>query len=111
MDKHSENIRIIRKELGMTQEEISEAMGIQRSTYGRFERGETHMLTANTRKFLRATGKGIEDIIYPDGATRTGLLRQATLDDRVSELTEEVRNLRAIIEMLAARLEKQSKKS
>lgn len=110
MDKHYENIRTIRKDLGMTQEVMAEAMGVQRSTYGRFERGETHMLTPNTRKFLRATGKSIEDIIIPEGAARTGLLRQASLDDRVEELAEEVRSLRAIIEMLAARLEKQGKK-
>lgn len=110
MDKYHENIRSIRKRLRLTQEAISDMMGIQRSTYGRFERGETHLFTANTRRFLRATGKTVEDIVDLNGEERGGFLREASVEDRVLELSEEIRSLRSITEMLAARIEKLSKK-
>ncbi len=110
MDKYHENIRSIRKRLALTQEAISDMMGVQRSTYGRFERGETHILTANTRRFLRATGKTVEDIVDLNGDERGGFLREASVEDRVLELSEEIKNLRAIVEMLASRIEKLSKK-
>lgn len=110
MDKYHENIRSIRKRLGLTQEAAADAMGIQRSTYGRFERGETHILTANARRFLRATGKTLEDVVDLNGEERGGLLREASVEDRVYEMSEELRDLRAIIEMLASRIEKLSKK-
>lgn len=106
MNKYYESIRTIRKSLGMTQVEMAEAMGIQRSTFGRFERGETSLLSPNGRKFLRATGKELEDLLYPDSSVRYGLLRQASTDERVDELTEEIRSLRTIVEMLAARVER-----
>lgn len=109
MNKHYENIRTIRKSLGLTQEAMAEAMGVQRSTFGRFERGETHMLTPIARKYLRATGKNPEDLIISDSSVRTGLLRQASMDERIDELSQEVRSLRSAVEMLAARLERPGK--
>ncbi len=110
MDKYHVNIRTIRKRIVKNQEEMADLMGIQRSTYGRFERGETHLFTANARRFMRATGKRPEDIIDLDGDLRTGILREAGIEDRVYELSAEVKELRAIIESLSEKIDKLSKK-
>ncbi len=110
MDKYHVNIRLLRKRLGKNQEEMADMMGIQRSTYGRFERGDTHMFTPNARKFMRATGFSPEDILDLDGDLRSGILREAGVEDKVYELSEEVKDLRNVIELLSAKIDKLSKK-
>jgi len=105
MDKYHENIRTIRRRKGLTQEEIAEAMHIQRSTYGRFERGETHLLTPNARRFLKATGLSLEEFLEFHGKITDGYLSEATVNDRIYEILDELRDQREILNRLNAKID------
>ncbi|MBR4808851.1 MAG: helix-turn-helix transcriptional regulator [Bacteroidales bacterium] len=105
MYDYSEMIRSLRVRRGYTQEAMADAMGVQRSTYGRFERGEIKIFTTNFIKFMKVLEIDPEEVICPDEGT---FLSDRTFQDKVDDLAEEVRDLRKIIEMLAARIEKLS---
>ena len=110
MDRYHENIRKFRKNLGYSQEALADAMDMQRSTYGRFERGETSPFGPSMRKFLEFTGRAPEDIFTPESDEPGGYLAEGSVMDRVDELSDEIRELRKIVEMLSDQIEKLSKK-
>ncbi|MBR4826985.1 MAG: helix-turn-helix transcriptional regulator [Bacteroidales bacterium] len=96
--------------MGLNQEAMADEMKVQRSTYGRFERGDTSLFAPTMRKFLKFSGRTPEDIFTPEQDEFDGYLAEGTLSDRIDELSEEVRNLRKIVEMLAGQIEKLSAK-
>lgn len=52
-----------RKEVGMTQQEIAEKIGIDQRQYSRYEQGKTEMPVRYLIAFLRATGADPKEIL------------------------------------------------
>ena len=111
MEPKNDNIRTIRKLKGKTQEEMAFMMDVQRSSYGRFERGKTNVLTPMARRFIKATGIDAIDLFVPSGARKADILASYTQEDLLNDLVAEVKRLRSIVEMLAGEIDKLSKKA
>jgi transcriptional regulator with XRE-family HTH domain len=103
MSQPNDCIRKVRVSYGLTQEEMADKMGVQRSTYGRFERGEISLFSNSFKRFLAALDLRPEAVI---GIDEPATLNDTTLSDRIDELSEEIARLRRIIEMLAGKIEK-----
>lgn len=106
MDIFHENIRRVRRDMHLSQEEIADRMGIQRSTYGNFERGKTNLLCPNMVKFSEAVGLTAEEILCAGSSGRGGFLNEGDLEDRLYDLSEELKAQRRIIEALSGKIDK-----
>ena len=102
MDKYHERLVSLRKERGFSQEAMAFEMGIQRSTYGKFERGETGLFSPNLEKYLKATGLKVEDIFEGGQQVLDGILYSRDAEERIDELCEEINGLKEKIEELTA---------
>lgn len=65
MDERSlkNTIRRIREDLGLTQEEFAQELGIDASTYWRLEEGKTHIISENFYKIVRYAGMTMEEAL------------------------------------------------
>lgn len=106
MDKYHRKLRALREEKGLSQEAIAFEMGIQRSTYGKFERGESGLFSQNLYKFLEVTGFSINDVLEDDEKLVNGYFADGSLQDRIDELSDEVKALRQTVEGLVAEIGK-----
>jgi transcriptional regulator with XRE-family HTH domain len=63
--KLGNNIRIFREELGYSQEQFAKIAHLDRSYYGRVERGERNLSLINLLKISFALNKTIGDLLPP----------------------------------------------
>ena len=56
-------IKGLREELGVTQDVFAEALGMDTSTYWRFEEGNTRIINPNIYKISRHTGRSVEEVL------------------------------------------------
>ena len=104
MDQFHDNIRRERIKLGFSQGEIAEKMGVDRSTYNKFERGKTNLFTDNMHKFAEVVGKSEEEILLGDNPS--GYLREGSLEDRMTELDSKVDLLSVQLEQVFSAVQK-----
>lgn len=57
------NIRLARKELGMSQEDMAEASGLHRTYVGDVERGERNISIDNMEKMAMAVNKRLTELL------------------------------------------------
>ena len=62
----SENIKFLRKKIGLTQEQMAEKLGIKRSLLGAYEEGRADPRIANLVKFSEIFGITVDQIISSD---------------------------------------------
>lgn len=77
MDERSlkNTIRRIREDLGLTQEEFAQELGMDASTYWRLEEGRTHIISENFYRIVRYAGLTMEEALVGKDAAR--VLREA----------------------------------
>lgn len=107
MENFNENIRNARRLLGLSQEEMADRMGVQRSTYGKFERGETPLFNPCMYKFLEATGFTAEEILFQN-SSHEHYLSEDNFSERLDEIAENQKKLFRLLEKLASKLDKDS---
>ena len=57
-------IRITRQELGWTQDQLAEAVGVSRSAVAQWETGRAGQVTGNLTRVASALGVGVEHLMY-----------------------------------------------
>ena len=62
------NIRRVREEIGLSQEELGALAGLHRAYIGQIERGEKNIGLKNLEKIAKALGIAIEDL-FDTGST------------------------------------------
>lgn len=89
MDIFHELIRKERLSRGLSQEEMADRMGIQRSTYGNFERGKTNLISPMMYRFATALGTSPEEIWGIEAPRAVhGYLQEGDLEDRLEVLED-----------------------
>lgn len=65
MDKKTvkENVRKVRKEIGLTQAEMAGLMSMSRTAYRNFEKGDTEVFSKHISKIAEISGKTEEEIV------------------------------------------------
>ena len=106
MDKYHKRLKELREQSGYSQEALAFDMGIGRSTYGKFERGETRLFSHNLEKFFHATGFTLDDLTDAGSKPVHGILSEGLLSDRIDELSEAVKAQQELIESLLVAVEK-----
>lgn len=103
-----ENIRKIRKNKGLTQEDMAHRLGISLTAYRDLEKGATNIVNCNIPKFAEITGVTTEEVLgysaIPDGARINDVTaeygtRVENLQTRISDLEKIVASLEEIIEV------------
>ena len=59
------NLRAQRKKLGLTQEQLAEKLGYDRSTYSYYEIGRTEPSISTLCKLSRIFGVTLDQLVYP----------------------------------------------
>ncbi len=112
MDTFHEKIKSLRLSRGLSQEEIADLMGIQRSTYGNFERGSTNLFSPNLLKFAKAIGVTPEEIFSPEpDIPLGGYLAEGDLEDRLTVVEDRMDVLTRKIDVLLTMVDTLSRKS
>ncbi len=104
MDKVHENIRRQRLRLGLSQDEMADRMGIERTTYSNFELGKTKLFSRNMSLFCKASGLSEEEVLFDD--LLESRLNDSGMDERLQEMTLEIRELRKTVESLSRQIGK-----
>ena len=60
-------VKALREELGATQDVFAESLGMDTSTYWRFEEGNTRILNRNIYKIAQHTGRSVEEVLLGRG--------------------------------------------
>jgi tetratricopeptide (TPR) repeat protein/transcriptional regulator with XRE-family HTH domain len=96
-----------RKALGLTQEQLAERLGVERTTVARWERGETQplpWLRPRLAKALRVSADGIEELLapasVPDGTRVPTATVPRQLPATVADFTGRAAELQALTGML-----------
>jgi tetratricopeptide (TPR) repeat protein/transcriptional regulator with XRE-family HTH domain len=96
-----------RKALGLTQEQLAERLGVERTTVMRWERGQSQPLPGlrpKLAKALRVSARRIEELLAPDGATAGPDRRRAVVPQQlpaaVAGFTGRAAELQALTQML-----------
>lgn len=64
----AQNVRRLRLELGWSQEELADKVGLHRTYVGSVERGERNVSIDNVEKMARALGRTVADMFLEGGA-------------------------------------------
>jgi len=80
-----QNIKKIREEKGMTQQQIAELINMHRSNYSKIESGQREISVDALNKIARHLGMTIDQIVNFDGA----IPKEITIEDKT--LLEQVR--------------------
>lgn len=113
-DSVKKNIQKVRKEMGLTQKEMAEKLGISRTAYRNLEKGETRVYSDHISKMAELAGKQEEEVVLGFSPERfeDGQLReisnyeerlQALRDDyenKLSDLREKIRIKEELIDSL-----------
>jgi transcriptional regulator with XRE-family HTH domain len=67
----AENIRKLRKQKGLSQEQIADLSGLHRTYIGAVERGERNITLINADRIATALGVTLADCVTSSGRTRT----------------------------------------
>lgn len=62
----SERLKHIRRECGLTQMQVAQALGIDRSTYTYYETGKTSPDVNGLKRLARIFGVSVNDLLYND---------------------------------------------
>ncbi|MBO4670867.1 MAG: helix-turn-helix transcriptional regulator [Bacteroidales bacterium] len=104
MDKFHENIQKVRIKLNLSQEVIADKMGIDRTTFNRFETGKTALFSKNMRKFAKVVELSEEEILLGDNPS--GYLREGSLEDRMQELSDKIDFLTVQLDRISSAIQK-----
>lgn len=92
MDKKTvkENVRKVRKEIGLTQAEMASLMSMSRTAYRNFEKGDTEVFSKHISKIAEISGKTEEEIVlgYTPDKNSSYFLRE------VADCRESMKQLR-----------------
>ena len=92
MDKKTvkENVRKVRKEIGLTQAEMAGLMSMSRTAYRNFEKGDTEVFSKHISKIAEISGKTEEEIVlgYTPDKNSSYFLRE------VADCRESMKQLR-----------------
>jgi transcriptional regulator with XRE-family HTH domain len=69
-------IRDIRRERGMTQEELAAAVGVSRSAVAQWETGRAGQITGNLTRIATILQVGVEHLMYGESKQQAGEARQ-----------------------------------
>jgi transcriptional regulator with XRE-family HTH domain len=58
-----DRVRLVRKDLGLSQEELADKAGLHRTYIGMIERGEKNITLTNIEKISKALGIDISDLL------------------------------------------------
>lgn len=99
-----DNLRKIRKERGMTQEDMAFMLGISLTAYRDLERGSTNMMNTNIFRLAELLNTSTEEIVlgYRPEQMSTRRLEdvKAEYSGRISDLEREVEYLRRLVKSL-----------
>lgn len=93
MDSNSvkQNIRKVRKDMGLTQKEMADKLGISRTAYRNLEKGETKVYSNHISKMAELAGKAEEEVVLgytPRQADAEQLREIQNYEERLNTLTE-----------------------
>ena len=112
MDERSlkDHIRHIREDLGMTQEEFAQELGIDASTYWRLEEGDTRLISPYLYKIAEFARRSVADLV---AGTDVGRILEESADmkerleslkafyeEKLSERDATIANLNKLIDSL-----------
>jgi transcriptional regulator with XRE-family HTH domain len=109
MDRFHENIRRARIQKGLSQLAAAEKMGIDRSTFNKFERGKTHLFCENMQLFAEMMGMSEEEILLGDNPA--GYLREGSIEDMIQDLGSRLDLLSVQLEQISSAIQKITGKS
>ena len=100
-------VKSLREELGVTQEIFAETIGMDTSTYWRFEEGNTRIINRNIYRIAEKTGRSVEEILL--GTAGVAELREeGRNEEQIQALKEHyeaiITNLNDYIRMLKEQL-------
>ncbi len=104
MDRFHENIRRARIKKGLSQLAAAEKMGIDRSTFNKFERGKTHLFSENMQLFAEMMGMSEEEILLGDNPA--GYLREGSIEDMIQDLGSRLDLLSVQLEQISSAIQK-----
>ena len=99
MGKVHEYLKILRQRQGLSQDDMADKMGIERSTYSNFELGKTNLFSPNLAKAAQVLGVS-EDEILIGAYSERGYLSEGGLFDRIDVLSAKVDAMDSRIETL-----------
>ena len=115
-DDFGDNLRVIRREQNMTQQKLADAIGVDRRTIARYEKGETEYVTKENLKALSQTlGYDLETGCINDaGLMRSNLreLEQQNLRVKITNLEAKLEDMKDIMrrkDEMIAYLQRQNK--
>lgn len=99
-----DNLRKIRKERGMTQEDMAFMLGISLTAYRDLERGGTNMMNTNIFRLAELLNTSTEEIVLGYRPEQMSARRledvKAEYSGRISDLEREVEYLRKLVKSL-----------
>ena len=99
MGKVHEYLKILRQRKGLSQDEMADKMGIERSTYSNFELGKTNLFSPNLAKAAQVLEVS-EDEILIGAYSERGYLSEGGLSDRIDILSAKVEAVDSRLETL-----------
>ena len=103
MDEASikKNIEMRRNEMGLSQQEIADRLGISRNGYRKIERGSTRLFNENLTLLADAFDCRVEDFLIPYGSSSRRELTElvTSRERRISELEGLLREKSELLEI------------
>ena len=106
------NLKLLRRQKKLTQEEIGEILGIKRSTYAHLEAyGKRIVITPELKRLIAEFGYSIEELLTTDlSETQLNKTREISLENTLppstSQYVKEIDEMLLMIEEMAVKLKK-----
>lgn len=94
-DSVKKNIQKVRKEMGLTQKEMAEKLGISRTAYRNLEKGETRVYSDHITKMAELAGKEEEEVVLgftPSQYDEDQLREISNYEQRLQALRDDYEN-------------------
>ncbi|MBQ0093661.1 MAG: helix-turn-helix transcriptional regulator [Bacteroidales bacterium] len=100
MDSSSikKNILKTRKDLGLTQKEMADKLGISRTAYRNLEKGETKVYSSHISAMARLSGKNEEELVL-------GYIPRASEEQHLREMDNLAERMKTMQEQYEARIQ------
>lgn len=100
MDSSSvkKNILKTRKDLGLTQKEMADKLGISRTAYRNLEKGETKVYSSHISAMARLSGKNEEELVL-------GYVPRASEEQHLKEMDNLAERMKTMQEQYEARIQ------
>lgn len=100
MDSSSvkKNILKTRKDLGLTQKEMADKLGISRTAYRNLEKGETRVYSSHISAMARLSGKNEEELVL-------GYVPRASEEQHLREMDNLAERMKTMQEQYEARIQ------